>query len=167
MGLPGTGKSTTSRVIQEIIDKDNCILINSDITRDNFVEKKYFELNKTKKGSVKQRTYELMFAQAKDFFSKGKSVIIDAMFHEQNTRDLALKSLGEKNCTILEIICSDEKLLEKRIEKRRSEGKDSSTAGFDIYLQFKPQWEKIIGNKITIDSKYDIKNQINMLLEKL
>jgi hypothetical protein len=145
-GLPGTGKTSVSKIIAR---KINGIILRTDVIRKQIIkEPEYTEREK-------RRVYENLLRETEDSIKEGENVILDATFYKKSLRkqiyDLARKANSE--LIIIECVCDERKVFE-RMKKRKG---DESEADFEVYKKIKRQWEPIEREHITIDTGKDLK----------
>ncbi|MBU0591641.1 AAA family ATPase [Candidatus Micrarchaeota archaeon] len=153
-GLPGTGKSSFSKELAKKIDG---IHINSDIVR-----KKMFP-NPTYTIEEKTQVYSRLKKETRDYLAKGKIVILDATFYQNQYRNMmssTAESLGEKYYFVL---CTlPEKEIEQRLKRRKS---NVSDADYNVYLKLRDIFEPIEGRHLTIDMLLPLKKRVAIVNE--
>ena len=157
MGLPAVGKTYLA---QHLADHIHAYHICSDIIRkeitDTPVETHRFE--GYGKGiytrEVSAKTYDEMFQRAENYLAQGKTVIIDATFSWQSSRNLAKIIADKTNASLYIINCTcPEKVVMTRMKKRSREF-SLSDATPDVYYRMKNNFEKVKSKKnyIVIDT---------------
>ncbi len=140
-GLPGTGKSTTARYIQ---DKINALVLRTDVIRKEII--KYPEYSEEEKKKV----YGELFVMAEEALGQGKNVIIDGTFFRKSLRERIIRISKETGSELKIIECvSPEEVIMKRISNGRG---DESDADFLVYEKIKDQWEPIEEDHIVLDT---------------
>ncbi len=172
MGLPAVGKTYLAQHLAEHI---HAYHICSDIIRkeitDTPVETHRFEgYGKgiyTKEVSAK--TYDEMFRRAENYLGQGKTVIIDATFSWQSSRNLA-KAIADKTHASFYIInCTcPEKIVMARMKKRSKEF-SLSDATPEIYYRMKNNFEKVKSKKnyIVIDTSKPLNKNLDKITRTL
>ncbi len=140
-GLPGTGKSETSKFLAK---KLNGIHLNTDIIRKEIFKDAEIEtvlkskeplkynlektFNKLKKIPLKyqkliwkqkEMVYEKLFEKLKNFLKENKNVVIDGTFYKKDLRDKIYKIANSANTEVylIQCICSVN-IVKKRLEER-------------------------------------------------
>ena len=141
-GYQGVGKSTVARQIQEVTG--------GILRRTDKIRKKYFP-NCTFCDEDMQRVYDKMFEIALEDVVNGP-VVLDATFLKHINREQAKRIAEEAGLEfrLVHVVLPDESIIKYRMEVRKK--KDSTAAGFDVYLRFKPLFEPVVGERITIDN---------------
>jgi uncharacterized protein len=172
MGLPAVGKTYLA---QHLADHIHAYHICSDIIRkeitDTPVETHRF--GGYGKGiytrEVSAKTYDEMFERAENYLSQGKTVIIDATFSWQSSRNLA-KAIADKTHAPFYIInCTcPEKVVMTRMKKRSKEF-SLSDATPDVYYRMKNNFEKVKSKKnyIVIDTSKPLNNNLTKIARAL
>ncbi|HUF53021.1 MAG TPA: AAA family ATPase [Dehalococcoidia bacterium] len=145
-GLPGTGKSTIARGVARRIDAE---VLQSDVVRkrlegmppDQRVPEEF------RKGlysaEMTERTYEAVFAEAREHLMSGRSVVLDASFIRREHRRAAARLARETGAQFacIEVAASD-RAVRERLAGRLRRGRDPSDARWDIYLKQKPRYQR-------------------------
>jgi len=130
-GLPGTGKSYFSERFAEEL---HFTYISSDQVRDALGLKGQYEPEE------KERVYQTMFLEAGNELQKGKRVLLDATFINQEklrqARELA--AVAQVPCYMIEML-ADEETVRQRVNKSRK----YSEADYGVYQQLKQQYEAV------------------------
>jgi len=167
-GRAGVGKSTIAKTFASynkgvILSTDSLRSYeeNRDLPKDaysNITEVKY----------IRERTYKILFNMVEDLILKGENVVADATFEMQAWRDELrnISSRTNSHCYIIEVICSDKKILKRRLEKRRAEKNES--ASWEVHLGQSSYYEPIGEDEkiATIDTalKQDLNNTIEDII---
>lgn len=166
-GRAGVGKSTVARSIASynkgvVLSTDNLRSYeeNMDLPKDAYS-------NITGVKHVRERTYKILFDMAEDLILKRANVVADATFEMRAWRDeLRNISLRTKtHCYIIEVICSDQEILKRRLEKRSEEKNES--ASWEVHLGQSGYFEPIGADEkiATIDTA--LKNDLNKTIEDI
>jgi predicted kinase len=141
-GLPSTGKSTVAKAIAKKM-KDAVVLRTDEIRKKLIQKPKYTE-------DEKKFVYGIIFMLTESLLKNGVTCIIDGTFYKKSFIK-ELKNIASENRAKLSIIecVLDEKILEKRIKKRK---KGLSDADFEVYKKIKKQWEPIKEKHIVFDT---------------
>lgn len=172
MGLPAVGKTYLA---QHLADHIHAYHLCSDIIRKEItntpVETHCFEgYGKgiyTKEVSAK--TYDEMFRRAENYLTQGKTIIIDATFSWQSSRNLA-KTIADKTHASFYIInCTcPERVVMARMKKRSKEF-SLSDATPEIYYRMKNNFEKVKSKKnyIVIDTSKPLNKNLDKITRTL
>ena len=173
-GLVGTGKTTVAEALGRSL---GLVVISSDITR-----KKLAGISPTEhrfeqfSGGIyseefSRKTYDEMFAQARELLFQGQSVILDASFKKKQDR-LQAENLAEEtkaDFSVIECIL-DEETVKSRLEKRLKES-STSDGRWEIFEQQKQDFDKITGvqseNHIILDTSQPMSNSVKIVSERI
>jgi predicted kinase len=149
-GLPGTGKSTLSRLLSK---KLGWLHLNTDIIREQLNLRGKYD------NHSKERVYREMYEATKKQLTAQKSVIVDGTFylkkHRQSYYDLA----ATYQCSIKWIeMQADDETVQSRISKKRR----YSEADFDIYEKIKAAFEPVLHETLVIKSN-EISESVMMI----
>jgi len=164
-GLVGTGKSTVAEALGQSLGLN---VISSDVTRKTMAN---IPLNQHRFEPFKdgiysqdftQKTYDAMFAQARELLAQGRSVILDASFKKREHRLQAKKLADEMQSEFGVLECTlDESSIKKRLERRLKEG-SVSDGRWEIYESQKRDFDKIdefpTQNHIILDTSQPMSN---------
>lgn len=144
-GLPGVGKSTVSRAIAEVVDGE---VFRTDVVRKDVVDDPQYT------PAEKRRVYEELFDRAREHAESGRDVVLDGTYKRRTFRDRA-NELAEDLGSSFELVTveCDEAVVERRIRERED---DASEADFDVYLQYKDEFEPIRRTHRSIDNSGDL-----------
>jgi hypothetical protein len=146
-GLVGTGKSTLAETLAPLLGAE---VIRSDVLRkellnispisrhyDDFGEGIYSEY-------ISKQTYKRALEIASERMNNGKSVIIDASYKSVGDRMDAYETANKLSAGfyLLECTCPD-KIIKKRLEKRKMSNSEVSDGRWEIYLAQKADFEQI------------------------
>jgi len=150
-GLPGSGKSYFA---EKLAARLGAFYLNSDQVRQTMqVSGKY---------SFKDKllVYREMANQTRKLLNEKKTVVIDATFYRQLTRDLFFKLAKDKSTPIRFIkVIADEALIRERLKKPRK----FSEADFAVYEKVRDEFEEVSIPHLTLQSTND---NITLLLNK-
>jgi len=150
-GLPGSGKSYFAEKLAARLGAE---YLNSDEVR--------LTMKASGKYSFRDKlmVYREMANQTIRRLNEKKTVVVDATFYRQPTRDLFFKVALEKSIPIrlIEVI-ADEALIRERLKKPRK----FSEADFSVYEKVRDEFEKINIPHLTLQSTND---NITLLLNK-
>jgi hypothetical protein len=173
-GLVGTGKTTVAEALSRSL---GLIIISSDITR-----KKLAGISPTEhrfeqfRGGIysedfTRKTYDEMFAQARELLSQGQSVILDASFKKRPDR-LRAKSLAEEtkaDFAVVECLLNEE-AVRSRLKQRLKEG-SVSDGRWKIFEQQRQDFDKITEfpskNHIILDTSQPMSNIVKIVTERI
>ncbi len=131
MGLPGSGKSYFAVLLAE---KLNAKYLSSDRVRNVLKMRGKYSL------SEKLYVYEWLANLTEGALDEKASVVVDATFYLQRTRDLFLEIAERRNINIKFIMIETPVLLVKqRLEKPRKE----SEADYKVFKKIKKEFEEI------------------------
>lgn len=147
VGLVGTGKSIISAALARRL---GTVVISSDIVRKNLAGIPLLEHRSSKfnKGLYSRemsiRTYDIMFARAREHLAKGTPVILDATFILAEGRRTAMKLAKEMDASFFVLECRlAPDLVKKRLKQRLEEG-TVSDANWDTYESQKKVFEPVV-----------------------
>jgi uncharacterized protein len=142
-GLPGTGKSTLSRLLAE---QANFQVIRSDIVRKELVGISSGGAAGTDYGAGiytpewNDRTYAECLRRAEMLLFEGGRVIVDANFLEERRRQDFFDAALRWGVPLLFLVCETEPAVVKaRLEARHG---DASDANWSVYLHAAKRWEE-------------------------
>ena len=135
-GLPGTGKSTISRLVGEQID---AVVLRSDELRHEIVLQSNVSSDSPsyRQGNYSPEmtfaTYSIMLDRAEVMLRNGTSVILDASWISSEYRSMAFDLAEATASEFIELRCVlDDSIAAQRINARRRRGDDVSEATIDI-----------------------------------
>ncbi len=136
-GLPGTGKSTLSRLLAE---HANFAVVRSDVIRKEiFAEEVSEQAGSLYTAERTQRIYDECLERARRMLLMGKRVIVDATFQREQDRQSFLQlaiDCGTRTAW-LECTASPE-ITKQRIEARKG---DASDADWSVYQLVRSRWQ--------------------------
>jgi len=145
-GVPGTGKSTLSKAIQDadvfaaaLEGRPRFELLRSDVVRKELggVEPGARLASSLDSGIYTSeftlRTYQEMAKRASDHLEMGQSVILDATFSDKRLREIARSIAKSTGAALVELRCDAPlAVCQARIEKRLGRGDDASEADLEV-----------------------------------
>ena len=173
-GLVGTGKTTVAEALGRSL---GLTVVSSDVTRKRLAgispEERRFEQFEggIYSDDFTRKTYDEMFARARELLSQRQSVILDASFKKRQDR-LQAKNLAEEakaDFAVIECIL-DEKTIKSRLEQRIKEG-SASDGRWEIFEQQKQDFDKITEssseNHIILDTSQPMSNIVKIVTERI
>lgn len=155
-GPPGVGKSRVAEYVRDEID--------GTVFRSDVIRKHLFgpEPEYTKEESL--QTYGFMFERALELLEYGYSVVLDATFMKESSRETA-KKLGEKadGFTMLRVEC-DPTTTKQRIRNRED---DASDADVSVYQSIRDRFEPVDMEHERIDNSGHWNETVTQLDEVL
>ncbi|MEO9021965.1 MAG: ATP-binding protein [Ginsengibacter sp.] len=139
-GLPGSGKSYFA---ERLAKKIHATYINSDQSRMEMYKKRTY--SETEKKAV----YHAMLDKMNDAISQNKSVILDATFHKESTRNIFTKKAPGK--ILFMEVWADDAIIRERLKKERV----LSEADYKIHQLISQQWEPIEEEHLLLESTND------------
>ncbi|MEX2234483.1 MAG: ATP-binding protein [Cyclobacteriaceae bacterium] len=139
-GLPGSGKSYFASRLSEKLGAE---YVNSDSAR------KAMEATGRYPFEDELDVYESMAKTAGENLRKGKVVVVDATFYTHEMRDLffTLSTLLHTPISYIEIEAE-----EKVIKERLNQSGKRTSAGYAVYQQLKPKYQKLAANHLVLQS---------------
>ena len=138
-GLPGSGKSYFAERLAKMINAD---YVNSDRLR-----KEMFQI-RTYSEQEKAAVYNAMLQKTKEAVQQNRDLVLDATFHNHETRELFAREVKEKGNICFIEIKAGESLTRQRLKKERA----YSEAGFEVYKLIRRQWEPLHEPHLSIES---------------
>lgn len=165
-GLPGVGKSTISKKLQELTEG---VILGTNHIRKEVLEHKAYAYGSADTFPFSRedvfRSYKIMLYCAELLASSGKHVILDATFQKRNYIDLAKEAAkkGRTECFVLRVVC-DESVCKARIEERVKRKKSDSIVGYEHHKEMK---EKIFEVYEAADFIFDTSKEHTSQWKKL
>jgi len=156
-GLPGVGKSTVSRYIQERLDARR--LRTDRVRQEMFPDPTYSK-------EERRAVYRELCDRAEQYLVAGESVVLDATFANTDYRDTVRDVATEYSIPfyLVRVVC-EQSVAEQRIADRD----DLSDADVDVYHQFKETFDPIECDHAVIDnsgSKANTRSQVSVLFDE-
>ncbi|WMJ73544.1 AAA family ATPase [Cytophagaceae bacterium ABcell3] len=151
-GLPGSGKSWFAKKLSE---KLNATYFNSDQVRNNAFSKKDY----SPQGKI--QVYKKMYNLAQEALKTNNTVVLDATFHKQSTRDSLKAHFPEVEIKWIKVV-ANETLIIDRLSKKRQD----SDADYNVYQQIKNEEEDLREEHLTLESTNENINQMIALALK-
>jgi aminoglycoside phosphotransferase family enzyme/predicted kinase len=173
-GLVGTGKTTVAKALSQSL---GFTIISADIVRKRLAgisptERRFEQFG----GGIyskdfSRKTYDEMFAQARELLFQGQSVILDASFKKRQDRLQARSLAEETKAGFATVECLlDEDTVKSHLEQRLKEG-SVSDGRWEIYEQQKQDFDKITEftseNHIILDTAQPMSNIVKMVSERI
>jgi hypothetical protein len=143
MGLPGVGKTYVARRLAERIDAFHLL---SDSIRKQLLgipvgERRFEGVGKgIYKGNIGKKTYDEMMRRAQVFLSAGYSVIMDATFLHDDSRNRARAAAAKVGAPALFVFADcPERIVKSRLRRRAIEH-SFSDANIDVYRAMKSRF---------------------------
>lgn len=137
-GLVGTGKSTLAEALAQRLP---VTVLRSDVIRKELagIAPTEHRQEEFERGiyapEFTQRTYDEMFGRARRLLSRGRWVVLDATFGDQQQRANAQELAHATSARFLCVEClADEATVRQRLEERESSGLGPSDANWQIYI---------------------------------
>jgi len=144
MGLPGVGKTYVARRLAERIDAFHFL---SDSIRKQLLgipvgQRRFEDYGKgIYKGNIGKKTYDELLRRAQIFLSAGFSVIADATFLREDTRDRARETAAKVGAPVLFVFADcPERTVRSRLRGRATEY-SFSDATIDVYRAMKSRFK--------------------------
>ncbi|MEO0340402.1 MAG: AAA family ATPase [Bacteroidota bacterium] len=129
IGLPGTGKTTFSRALAQVID---AVHLNTDMIRDDLDLRGHYDRQ------TKALIYQEMMNRVQAALEKGSHVIVDGTFYRRKNRE-GYRKLAKAQAVDLKWI--ELKAQEQAIRDRVAKKRKYSEADFKVYLKIKALFE--------------------------
>lgn len=140
-GLPGVGKTTVSEYVSRALDGR---LLRTDVVRKElFPEPEYTS-------EEREAVYDEVFERANETLRVGQSAVLDGTFKNREHRGDARRAAQELGVplSLVRVAC-DENVVEERIRARTG---DASDADFEIYKQYREEFDPIAGPFARVDN---------------
>lgn len=138
-GLPGTGKSTLARELQE----DGFEVIRTDMVRKELFhgpESGARNRHDPYSPEKTQAVYRECLRRSREFLLNGKRVLVDANFREESNREPFLELANQLSVPILLAVCeASPEIVRTRLAQRRG---DVSDADWGVYQWATSRWEE-------------------------
>ncbi|MDO8715429.1 MAG: AAA family ATPase [Dehalococcoidales bacterium] len=170
-GLMGTGKTVLAQALAKRL---GLIVISSDVTRKRLADIPPTEHRFAKfgtgiyTGEFSRLTYDTMFAEAREYLSKGSSVILDASFIKAEERQKAHTLAQETNADFFVLECGlDEDQVRQRLARRLEEG-TVSDGRWEIFESQKKSFEPVVEipskNHVIMDASKPVDENVKQVL---
>ncbi len=155
-GLPGVGKTTLA--------KELAILLNAKVLSTDKIRKELFPKPSYSRGE-REMVYDVLLLLAKYLHESGVHCILDATFNKKRSRDEVkdVLQLSERGIITIECVCPEQIVL-ARLKQRKG---DYSDADFRIYKRMKKIFEPVDTPHITVDCRYDPKQNARFVMKKM
>jgi len=149
-GLPGSGKSYFAERLAKKLDAD---YVNSDrLRKEMFPVRTYSEQEKA-------AVYNAMLERMKDAVKQNRNIVLDATFHNSETRNLFTGEVKKKDWICFIEITAGEDLTRLRLKRQRG----YSEADFEVYKLIRRQWEPLNEPHLVLESTDE---NIDSMLQK-
>lgn len=154
-GLPGSGKSFFASRLATAIPAD---YISSDRLRKKMIE------HRTYSTEEKELVYDEMLEQICKAIKQNKSLVLDATFYKDETRNKFREKIKDSGTIVFIEIMACETLIEERLQSPR----EDSEADFTVYKIIQQQWEPIKEQHLILQSTDDnIESMLNTAINYL
>ncbi len=171
-GPSGSGKSVLSGVLASRL---GCVILSTDILR-----RELFEITPSREpldsgkyaADARERVYEEVEAQARDFLTDGRPVLIDGTYIERRQREPITALAQEHRMALLVIECfAPDDVVKARQQKRQTEDWSTSEGRWEVYLDQKARLEPATEidepQRLRIDTTIPLEDQIRAALKQL
>ena len=149
-GLPGTGKTTTAKLLQNNLE-DYKLISQNEIRRETGIKRM---------PQTQDNILRLIDRLGADYLRKGKGIIIDSvnryLFRRHQIYGIA-SCCGKKVLT-LEIICSEEEAKKRIMSRSKGDGLISDPNNTKVYDKLAKSWENIM-----LDFKYPGEDHVSYI----
>jgi len=140
LGLPGSGKSYFASRLADRLGAD---YVNSDRLRKALFPKRTYSK------AEKEAVYKAMLKKMEEATAQNKSLVLDATFHKQATREMFLKN-AQQDVFFIEV-WAKENIIKERLKKPRP----YSEADFEVHQLIRRQWEPLETRHLRLESTND------------
>ncbi len=137
LGLPGSGKSYFAERLAKQLDAE---YLNSDRLRRELLSKRTYS------DQEKAKVYAVMLEKMEEALQQKKSLVLDATFHKNESREPFLEK-GKGKIFVIEVQ-ADEAIIKERIQKNRP----FSEADFEVYEFIKQEWKPLEVPHLVLES---------------
>jgi aminoglycoside phosphotransferase family enzyme/predicted kinase len=173
-GLVGSGKSVLA---QALAGRLGLVVISSDVTRKRLAsipetEHRFEEFDTgIYSAEFSRKTYDAMFAEAKNILGEGGSVIIDASFIKSVERQRAKRLAEGTGARFFVLECNLEEGLTRQRLVRRLEQGSVSDGRWEIYKTQKEKYEPPVevppDNRVIIDNSQPVDKIVRRVIDKV
>jgi aminoglycoside phosphotransferase family enzyme/predicted kinase len=171
-GPSGSGKSVLAGVLAARL---GCVILSTDMLR-----RELFEVTPEREAldtgkyapAARERVYDEIETQARDFLADGRPVLIDGTYIERQQRDPIVTLAREGKTRLLVVECSaPDEVVRERQKGRESQAWTTSEGRWEVYLAQKarhePATELPESERLSIDTTTAFEEQIQAVLKKL
>jgi aminoglycoside phosphotransferase family enzyme/predicted kinase len=171
-GPSGSGKSVLAGVLAARL---GCVILSTDMLRRELFQTsgRREEIDEGKYApEARERVYDELEAQARDFLADGRPVLIDGTYIERRQREPIVQVARELKTRLLVVECSaPDDVVEARQKKRQSEAWTTSEGRWEVYLaqkaRLEPADELPASERLAIDTTTPLHDQIEAVLANL
>ena len=150
-GLPGTGKTTFGKMLAHRLQG---IHLNSDVVRSLMGLRGQYDPHH------KALVYETLFTETLQALNNGKTVVLDASFHQQAMRQEVIERLTNGQLPLYWIeLQADDDVIHGRVSHPRPD----SEADFSVFRLMQAQWEPMHEEHLILHSDQE---SLEQMLEK-
>jgi len=171
-GASGSGKSVLAGVLAARL---GCVILSTDMLR-----RELFEFSEQRERidegkyapDARERVYDEIETQARDFLANGRPVLIDGTYIERRQREPVVALAREYRTPLLVVLCgAPDEVVRQRQQKREGESWTASEGRWEVYLaqkeRMEPPDELPAKERLSIDTTQPLDEQIGAVLEKL
>ena len=174
VGLVGSGKSTLA---QALAKRMGLAVISSDVTRKRLAaiprtEHRFEEFDSgIYSPEFSRKTYDTMFAQAREILSDGGSVVLEASFIKAEERQKASDIAAETGAQFFTLECNLDKELTRQRLSRRLEEETASDGRWEIYQLQQKLLDSVseipFQKRVIIDTSQPIAEIVSYVLDRI
>ena len=171
-GPSGSGKSVLAGVLAARL---GCVILSTDMLR-----RELFEVTAEREAidegkyapEARERVYDEIEAQARDFLAAGRPVLIDGTYIERRQREPIVALAREPKARLLVVECTaPDDVVKARQQKREAEAWTTSEGRWQVYVtqkaRLEPATELPPSEHLTIDTTAPLDRQIEAVLSSL
>lgn len=156
-GISGAGKTTLAKALADVVAAR---YLQAGEAAERFATD---DPNKERRGV--EKAYEELFEQARDHLARGRSVVLDAAFHNSTYRVAARTLAADCKAVFLVVECdAPEEVVRERV---RQEAGDGLRLHRNQKKAFQPSREIYLKDKVHIDTTAPVEDQIETVLTEL